>query len=237
MSIEESNIDPNGCGGDPAPYVLGALTDAEHDAFVIHMSSCAVCREEVAALQVVAANLPAAAPQLSAPPELKRRVMATVQQEARLRQASASTPARDRARRRTFAWRPALAAAGVAVVALLAVIVFASGGSGTGSSTRVISAQVTPTSAKASLRLNGKHAELDIADMPQLPANRVYEVWVERDGAADPTDALFTVTRAGKASVNVPGDLQHASAVMVTAEPLGGSRKPTSLPVILARLT
>ena len=121
-------------------------------------------------------------------------------------------------------------------MALLAVIALAPGG-GSSASTRVISAQVTPASARAKLRLSDQHAELDIAGMPQLPADRVYEVWVERSGAADPTDALFTVSSSGSASVDVPGDLRDAQAVMVTAEPLGGSRKPTSAPVILARLS
>ncbi len=55
------------CGEDAAPYVLGALSEAEHSAFLAHIESCAVCREEVAALQVVADALPAAVPQLRAP--------------------------------------------------------------------------------------------------------------------------------------------------------------------------
>ena len=36
------------CGGNAAPYVLGALTEVEHDAFLAHLDTCAVCREEVA---------------------------------------------------------------------------------------------------------------------------------------------------------------------------------------------
>ena len=55
MSIDEPRIDePEGCGRNAAPYVLGSLTDEEHEAFRVHLESCAVCREEVAALQVVA---------------------------------------------------------------------------------------------------------------------------------------------------------------------------------------
>ena len=38
------------CGNDAAPYVLGALEPAEARAFARHMQSCAVCRDEVAAL-------------------------------------------------------------------------------------------------------------------------------------------------------------------------------------------
>jgi anti-sigma-K factor RskA len=235
--MDESHVEDGGCGGNAAPYVLGALTDTEHAEFVRHMESCAVCREEVAALQMVAANLPAAAPQVSAPPEIKRRVMAIVHQEAPTRRSSEAAQAQPAPERR-LTWRPAVALVSLAVVAVaiaLAVVAIAPGGGG--GSTRVISAEVTPPRANASLRLSGKHAELDIAGMPQLPANRVYEVWIERSGAAEPTDALFSVTGGGDASVNVPGDLHGAQAVMVTAEPLGGSRMPTSMPVIRANLT
>ena len=34
MSIDEPDIDLDGCGGNAAPYVLGALTDEEHEEFV-----------------------------------------------------------------------------------------------------------------------------------------------------------------------------------------------------------
>ena len=234
MSEDEFQTVPQGCGGNAAPYVLGALTEAEHDAFVRHMESCAVCREEVAALQAVAANLPATAPQVSAPPELKRRVMAEVNEDVRSRRAGERAEAPRRARRGAPAWRPAFAgAAVVAIVALLAVTL-ASGGGG---STRVIRAEVTPARASALLRLSGGHAELDVAGMPQSAPNRVYQVWLKGTGAPEATDALFTVTSGGRASVNVPGDLHGVRLVMVTAEPLGGSREPTSSPVIVARVS
>ncbi len=78
MSADDPRATNGECGGNAAPYVLGALTPAEHEAFAEHLSSCAVCREEVASLQTVAASLPATAPQLAAPRQLKRRVMAEV---------------------------------------------------------------------------------------------------------------------------------------------------------------
>ena len=73
--------------------------------------------------------------------------------------------------------------------------------------------------------------------MPQRPADRVYEVWVERARRGRPDRCAVHGLKRGSASVDVPGDLRDAQAVMVTAEPLGGSRKPTSAPVILARLS
>ncbi len=47
-----------------------------------------------------------------------------------------------------------------------------------------------------------------------------------RQTPPQPTDALFTVTRAGAGSVEVPGSLRGVREVMVTSEPLGGSSAP-----------
>ena len=79
---------------------------------------------------------------------------------------------------------------------------------------------------------------MPVSDMPAPPEGRVYQVWL-RHGAGTtpkPTNALFSVSRAGDASVDVPGRLSGVDAVMVTDEPLGGSRLPTRAPVITASL-
>jgi anti-sigma-K factor RskA len=242
VSTEDHNVNSALCGENAAPYVLGVLSEQEHGAFVEHLASCAVCREEVAALQVVVGALPAVAPQLSAPPELKQRVMASVRED--IAQSSEDrSPAR--AHERSWLprapiwlrWRPLVASGAlVAVVVVLAVIAISSG-SGSSGGMRVIRAEVAPPRADVSLRVSGGHAQLDISGLPQTPPQRVYEVWVKRSGAPQPTDALFTVTAKGDATVGVPGSLNGVKVVMVTAEPLGGSKVPTSSPVIVARLS
>ncbi len=228
----------SGCGEDAAPYVLGALSEQEAQSFDEHLRGCASCRQEVAELQAVANALPAAVPQRAAPAELRARVLHTVRGEAELRAAgeARAQPERER-RRRGFgsarrSWE--LALGGLAAAALVVLVTLALAG-GSGTSTRVIRAQ-TPGGTQASLRLSSGHGQLVIAGMPPSPRGHVYEVWVQRSGVARPTDALFTVTRAGRASVGVPGSLAGASAVMVTAEPDGGSSHPTSAPVVVARL-
>jgi anti-sigma-K factor RskA len=250
MSIDQRDFDPELCGDSAAPYVLGALTEPEHEAFRRHLDSCAVCREEVAALQVVASALPAAAPQLSAPPELKRRLMASVHGDLARDSAATRQPGLRPARARSAAasararpalawprWRPLLAPAGAlaaVAVAVVAIVVLSSGGGG---GARLIRAEVTVPRASASLHVSAGHAQLDVSGMPQTPAARVYEVWVKRSGAPQPTDALFTVTTAGNATVDVPGGLQGVEVIMVTSEPRGGSKVPTSAPVIVAHLS
>jgi anti-sigma-K factor RskA len=241
VNVDDSHVDPQLCGDNAAPYVLGALTDEEHEAFRGHLDSCAVCREEVAALQIVVSALPAVAPQLSAPPELKQSVMASVREdlrrdeelsrvESRAPMRSVRRPALDWLR-----WRPLLTSSGaLAVVVVLAVIALSSGG---GARTRVIRAEVIPHGARASLRVSSGRAQLDISGLPQTAPQRVYEVWVKRSGAAQPTDALFTVTARGDATVGVPGSVDGVKVIMVTSEPLGGSKVPTTSPVIVAHLS
>jgi anti-sigma-K factor RskA len=234
MSSQES-MRPPGCEENAAPYVLGALTEEEHERFVRHLTSCAVCREEVAALQLVADALPAVAPPRSATPALKRQVMATIRAEAV--ELGAPTSARSRSPLRSLTLRPALGLA-VAVAAVIAIVAIAivSGGSN-GPSNRVIKAQVLAPHASVLLRLSGGHAELDLANMPQTEPNRVYEVWVKRTGAPQPTDALFTVTSKGAATVGVPGSVSGVKQILVTSEPVGGSPAPTRTPVIVANLS
>ncbi len=101
----------------------------------------------------------------------------------------------------------------------------------------MIRAEVLAPRASASVRVSGGHAELNIAGMPQTTPGRVYEVWVKRTGAPQPTDALFTVSRAGSATVGVPGSVTGVKEILVTSEPRGGSPAPTRTPVIVAKVS
>ncbi len=233
MSVHDPGVGEGDCGGNAAPYVLGALTQAEHEAFAHHLASCAVCREEVGALQAVASSLPAAVPQLEAPPELKKRVMAAVHEDAERARARQTRRTPLATRRR---WRPALVPAGIALATTIALIaVLVSGGSSGGS--HVLRAQVSAPGASASVLLSGGHAQLTLANMPQSAPGRVYEVWIERGGAPSPTDTLFTISSRGSATIGVPGSIAGVKEVLVTSEPLGGSSVPTTAPVVVAKLT
>ena len=64
--------------------------------------------------------------------------------------------------------------------------------------------------------------------LPAPPSGRVYQVWLDKGGKApEPTNALFSTSSDGSASVDVPGSLDGVRRVMVTDEPSGGSRSPT----------
>ena len=219
------------CGGDAAAFALGALPEDEVRTFRAHLEQCPDCRDEVASYESVASVLPLSATQVAVPAAVKRRVMTEVKADARQR----SPERRPRVAFPTVFARPAAGFAALASVAVLivAVVLIASGGS----SHREISATVAWHPGSATLRVGSGRPELIVRRMPQPPSGRVYEVWLQRgSGPPSPTNALFDVNSAGSAAVEVPGDLHGVSTVMVTAEPAGGSPKPTSQPVIVARL-
>jgi anti-sigma factor RsiW len=228
--------EPDNCGTDTAAYVLGALEPGEEAAFRAHLATCATCQAEVADLEAAAQMLPHSVPQETPSPELKRRLMAEIEADPRARPASSrARPPADRAGARPFTFGRFVPAAGFAAALVLAVLVGTQlGGSGGTSASRVIEASV----GRAAVRVTGSRGELIVRQLPPAPPNSIYEVWVERGrGAPIPTDALFGVTHAGRASVDIPGGVKGVSAVLVTAEPAGGTRVPTTKPVIVASLS
>ncbi|HUO75011.1 MAG TPA: anti-sigma factor [Solirubrobacteraceae bacterium] len=229
------------CGADAAAYVLGALEHDEAEAFCAHMANCGVCRDEVSAFQDVADALALAAPPQPVPHGLKRRVMASVRAEPR---GSAAAGEQKRKRRRPsigfFSTMPASAlalsaVAAVVVIAVGAVALFSGGGS---SATRVYSAHVS-WPGNAQLRVSGNRGELIVRGMPAPPPNKVYEVWLLKRGSKTPsaTAALFSPTSSGSGSVDVPGNLNDITTVLVTPEPAGGSPAPTHAPILQAQIS
>jgi hypothetical protein len=157
------------------------------------------------------------APGALAPESLRRRVLASVRGEAHGPRDSASTRV-----------------AGITLV-LIACLLAAGLYLGTASPTPSGSDRAVRGAhgLQASLRQFGARAELLVSGMSEPPIGEVYEVWLDRAGRPpQATDALFTVTSNGKASVDVPGSLHGVREIAVTSEPLGGSTHPTS-PAVL----
>jgi anti-sigma-K factor RskA len=210
-------------GIDAGAWVLGALDEREAAAYEEHLGTCAGCREEVARLQVSADALALATEQVSPPPGLKDRIMGAIE---------ADQPVRRREPRRARRWflRP-LPVAGLAAAALAVGI--AVGSLVSGESTRTIQAQVAMPGASATVRVTGDRARLEVSGMRNPPSGHVYEVWVQRGKRApEPAGALFTVMN-GRGDIDV-GSVKGVDTIMVTAEPSGGSLKPSGEPVITA---
>ncbi|MDX6724846.1 MAG: hypothetical protein QOD73_3250 [Solirubrobacteraceae bacterium] len=226
-------------------WMLGALPDDEAEGFRTHLQGCATCRDEAASLQVAVDALPASAPPMAPPAALKERVMAVVEREASLLQAAgpdADRPAPARPRRR-LAWLSGLALRPALAVPLVLLLLVLGGGAALlgrdaiDGGSRVVVARVNPElkGARASLEINGDRARLVGTRLPSPPPGHIYQVWIDRGGPSpEPTAALFSTRRDGSASVDVPGTLDGVRAVMVTAEPSGGSEKPTGHTIITA---
>ena len=240
MSSEPNPPQVHDCGGDAAAYVLGALDPTEVSAFLEHLESCAVCRDEVEALQGVVQALPMAAPQYPAPRRLRRRVMRAIRQERTPgRQTAGPSSAQAWSPRRWVAgWTAGQWVGAAGVMATTGLVVVALLASTARPPTHVIRAQVTSGPGSAQLQVTGERGELIVRHLRLLPRGRVYEVWLKAaHGKPVPADVLFLVTRQGDADVPLPRSLRGMSVMMVTAERAGGSPVPTGKPVIVAALT
>jgi anti-sigma factor RsiW len=228
---------------DAAAYLLGALNDLERQAFEAHLAVCAECREQTDALRPAAGALPRSVTPLAAPPGLKRSLMEVVHGEAAER---APQSERRSLRERladalpAFGARPALAWAGAAF--LLAVGVAGGVGigelaSGGNEGARTLSASIDHTrapSASASLVVPGSGhngAILRVHGMPQAGPRRVYQVWLQRGREVIP-GPTFVPRKDGSGAAAVPDAVDHADAVMVTRERLGGAASPSEQPIL-----
>ncbi|HUN78324.1 MAG TPA: anti-sigma factor [Solirubrobacteraceae bacterium] len=143
-----------------------------------------------------------------------------------------------RATRKTLGIRalPAGAALLAAVAVGVGVGALVSGGGAP--ATRVVAARVAPAGVRAAVHRSGSRAWLTVAGLSQPRAGDVYEVWLKRPGGPPlATSSLFSPTAAGAGTVAIPGDVSGVQEVLVTEEPAGGSRLPTSSPLIVVRVT
>src|SRR5204863_5987290 len=127
--------------------------------------------------------------QIEPPPRLRRRLIATVRKEAR-RARAGSEPRRSPLP--ALVWRPATAAAaGVLLVAgaVAGYLVHEPGGS-SGTSSVTTQRQAPGSKLAATLEQSGGTAVLRMADVPRLPKGEVYEAWVKRGPAVEPS-SLF----------------------------------------------
>ena len=219
----------DGCGSDVAAYALGALPDDDTRRFEAHLETCELCRTDLAALKPVVDALPAVVDPVEPPPKLRKQIMRVVEADAReqARERQASQRSERRRSWLSFGPVPAMAAACVLLLAGLGIgfAVLRDPGADT------LRGQCIRGCEQVAMTVEGDHATLKVAGMDAPPEGRVYQVWTQRFGQDPrPTDALFTVDKYGRASVDVPGDADEVDRVLVTDEPRGGSSAPTTAP-------
>jgi anti-sigma-K factor RskA len=221
-----------------AAYALGALEPGEAEELERHAEECERCRSELRWLEPAVRALPESVERREPPRELRRRLMEEVRDDARRAPVPALDGGREHSGTRSrrlglgsLGWRPL---AGIAAVALAAVAVagyeIGSDGSGDNGATSTIVAGQAP-GVTAKMVSEGDGGTLRLANVKQLPDGRVLQAWVERAGEIEPVPALFVPDREGNASTMID-DMEGVKTVMVTSEPSGGSKAPTSTPIV-----
>jgi anti-sigma-K factor RskA len=220
-------------------YLLGSLENDEVEALESHLEDCQRCRDELQWLQPAIDVLPESVPQLEPPAALRERLMREVRADARAeagadagREAERPAPAWRWTGLRGFFLRPAV---GLTAVALIAAVVggYALRGGG-GGNTTTIPSQVGG-SVQAKLERQGDSGTLELTGLRKLPPSDVYQAWVQRNHRIEPS-SLFAARRDGSASAAIPHHLNGADMVMVTVEPRGGSKQPSSSPIVAVSL-
>jgi anti-sigma-K factor RskA len=93
----------------------------------------------------------------------------------------------------------------------------------------------TEQGARAELvTLEGDRAVLVAEDMPPVPEEKTYQIWVIEDDVPKPS-GLFEPKKEWVAVV-VENPLDGADAVAVSVEPEGGSLEPTTDPMLVAKV-
>jgi anti-sigma-K factor RskA len=218
--------DHNRWSEDLAAYMLGALGPEEAAGFERHLEGCERCRAEMRWFEPALATLPESVARQEPPPQLRAALMAEVRADAQ--------PEDRPAKRRSWSWfaRPAMAFA----VLLLAVAVVAGyeigkGGSGDSGSSSPTVLSTSENGINVKMVREGDGGTLHLAELEQLPPDKVLEAWVRREGTVEPVPALLVPNRKGQAETTI-ADMNGVDTVMVTEEPQGGSDTPTGEPIV-----
>jgi len=227
-------------------YAVNALEPPERAAVEGHLSSCAHCRDEVAAHQETLQALTLSAP---APDHVWDRVEAKIQSE---RQSPATADAEPGnatvtsiGRARAPRWLGASLGVAAAVAAAVALTLVVSKDDGPGTPT--VQASVVPTSSESALsgqvRLFAPSTPagriiLDLSDIPPSPAGHHYQVWVLRTDAAGAMEAVGAFSpEANDAQIELrlPGPGEYA-AVDISVQEDGGPPEHSGVSIAGASL-
>lgn len=241
-------------------YVVDALDDHEREVFEEHLPGCLDCQAEVASLREATAELAHDAA-LTPPASLRASVLAgiagvrplpplapTPHEAPRERLAPVTSLGSRRERRPRR--RLATAVAGLAAAAAVATGVVLQPWQDTPDVSQISAADQVVTAGdaqKVSLGFtDGSHADvyrskskgqavLVTHGMAAPPSGKTFELWLrDASGTMRPAGLM---TSAGDNKVLLRGDAARATAVGITVEPKGGSRRPTSKPIAMFDLS
>lgn len=240
-----SSMGPNRYEDLIAAYALGALPEDERREIEEYLSQHPERQTEVDELRFAAGLLALAPEEQEPPPGLRRSIMSAIGPETEtpeLREETSSGWLRG-----WFGFpRLAFAASALVVVAGLlvwnltlqdevrdlqgqiaekpaATQTYAVNGSGVAQSA---SGQV--------VKMEDGRTVLRIEGLPQAPRNKTYQIWLIEGDKPTP-DNVFE-PGGGMAAASLDHPLNKADVVAVTVEPDGGSKAPTSKPILTSKL-
>jgi anti-sigma-K factor RskA len=219
-------------------YVLGALSEADRQEFEEYLASHPELQGEVEELGAVAGLLALSPQEHEPPPQLRSRILEAVGGEA-------THAAEDR--RSAFArigellsvHNLALGVAALLVIGLFSwsMFLWEQVQDPQASQQRIIvlegSGVAEEVRAEVVVFESGR-AVLMAENMPTVPEDRTMQIWVMVNDNPKP-GGLFEPDAEIVAAV-ITHPLRGADAIAVTVEPDGGSRKPTSHPMLTAKL-
>jgi anti-sigma-K factor RskA len=220
-------------------FVLGALPEEERREFEEYLAAHPERQAEIDELGAVAGLLALSPQEQEPPPELRPRIMAVVEAEAeRPRAESGVAGIRAFLDVRTLA----LGAAALIVIGLLAWDMLLQAQvrdlqSQAAHDGRLVALEGSGSARQARVEvmiLENDRAVLMAENMPQVPEDRTFQIWVIENDASRP-GGLFEI-REEWVVTRVETPLDGADHIMVTVEPEGGSPQPTTDPILTARL-
>jgi len=215
-----------------AAYALGALEPGEAAEVEAHLAECERCQAHVRWLEPAVRALPEGVERRKPPRAVRERVMTEVRADAKGAEQSERRPGwLGWLRSGSYGWKPAIALAAVALLAVAFVGYEVGSNGGESGGPVVVGTQEEASGVKVEMLSEGDGGTLKLEDLRPLPDDRVLEAWVERDGEVEAVPALFVPDHEGRASTVIE-DMDGVEVVMVTHEPKGGSKTPTSDPIV-----
>jgi len=230
-------------------YAVDALTGDELADFETHLARCPSCAEEVRGLRETAARL-GMATAIAPPPGMRAQVLEAT---SRVRQLPPSGTrlltarrARPGGRLRRLRPRPIAVAAMAAVIVALAVLqvgtrhqlqqaqlknqTIASVLSASDARIQLGSSTVGGT-VTAVVSRHDREAVVTAAGMPTPSGAKVYQLWVISPVGARSV-GLLPGSTAGAIAPVLAADVQPGDQLAITIEPAGGTKQPTTIPVV-----
>ncbi len=234
-------------------YALHALSPDEEREFTRHLTECEACSHEVAELRETASRLALAVAEVP-PAAMRERVMAAIPQVRQLPPPGGAVvvPLRRRAWRRRLphlvaaaCLAGAIAAGGIAVNAEHRADDTRAAAQRQAAGLAHLMAAPDATYRAAAVRGGGDATIVSSAaqdraafvyrDLPELPGSHVYELWYRREGGMVPAGLIDPAHSSGTALLTAAG-AAGADGVGLTVEPHGGSRQPTTSPLLLVTI-